>query len=291
MPRQAAAWAAAVLLMAAGGIVPPAAAQDAGIIREQVGALPHDEALRLLGETLGRSVAATQSDPSIPDILEALDRNIAATRRIRTMVESTEAPVTDDQIAEVATEIGSIARSFRAIADLAPQVFERRWAELSSIDAVGQEAGFRTADANARLQELKAGNEAIDQTVKNETLAPSEIEKLRLTRTANDAEIHSLEAAVAAWGFFSERHEEVMARLGDQSEDLGVFFHALRENARVYESAAQMLGIANSLKLALSDLSTVDNLDALRSDLVKSWGDLMKIVDEVNDGLKLQPGM
>ena len=49
--------------------------------------------------------------------------------------------------------------------------------------------------------------------------------------------------------------------------------------------------MANSLNLALSTLGSVEDLDSLRSDLVKSWTDLMKIVDEVNDGLMLQPGM
>ena len=48
--------------------------------------LPHDEALQALGRSLGASVKATQSDPSIPDILNALDKNIAAAKHIREMV-------------------------------------------------------------------------------------------------------------------------------------------------------------------------------------------------------------
>jgi hypothetical protein len=284
---------AAFLIAAASPAVAPggaAAAEDMGIIREQAGTLPHDEALRLLGETLGRSIEATQSDPSIPDILEALDTNIAATRRLREMVDG-EGPVGEAEMAEIAREIGTIARSFGAIAALAPGVFERRLAQLSSIDAIGQEVGFRIADANARLAALRQGNAEIDAYVKSETLTPPEIEKLRLTRQANDAEIHSLEAALAAWKYFAERHADVLARLGDQSANLDVFFHALKENARVYDSAARTLNMANSLNLALSTLGSVEDLDSLRSDLVRSWSDLMKIVDEVNDGLMLQPGM
>ena len=204
-----------------------AAEDDIGIIREQAGTLPHDEALKLLGETLGKSIEATQSDPTIPDILDALDANIAATRRLRELVDA-EGPVTEEQMAEIATEITAIAKSFGAIADLAPGVFERRLAELGNIDAIGQEVGFRIADAKARLEALRTGNAEIDTYVRSETLTKPEIEKLRLTRQANDAEMHSLEAAVAAWTYFSERHADVMARLGDQSTNLDVFFHALR---------------------------------------------------------------
>ncbi|MCB1496500.1 MAG: hypothetical protein KDJ86_11985 [Bauldia sp.] len=267
-----------------------AADEDIGIIREKAGTLPHDEALKLLGETLGKSIEATQADPSIPDILDALEANIEATRQIREMV-SGAGTVTEEQIAEVASRISTIAKSFDQIARLAPEVFERRYAELSDIDAIGQEVGFRIADANARLASLRQGNEEIDSYVRSETLSHSEIEKLRLTRQANDAEIHSLEAAVAAWGYFSERHADVMKRLGDQSENLDIFFHALKENARVYGAAASTLNMASSLETALSDLGSVENLDSLRSEMVRSWTDLMKIVDEVNDGLRLQPGM
>ena len=81
------------------------------------------------------------------------------------------------------------------------------------------------------------------------------------------------------------------SKLADQSGDLDVFFHALRENARVYDAAARTLNMANSVKLALKDLDSIQNLQAVQNQLVASWGDLMKIVDEVNNGLILKPGM
>ena len=90
---------------------------------------------------------------------------------------------------------------------------------------------------------------------------------------------------------FAERHDEVSSKLADQSADLDVFFHALRENARVYDAAARTLKMANSVKLALKDLDSIQNLQAVQNQLVQSWGDLMKIVDEVNNGLILKPGM
>jgi len=291
MAKTSAAIAALLLFSGAMAAPPPAAAEDEiGIVRERASNLPHDEALNLLGDTLGKSIEATQSDPTIPDILDALDANIAATRKLRELVDG-DTTVTEEQMAEIAAEITKIAKSFSSIAELAPGVFERRLAQLGNIDAIGQEVGFRIADAKARLEALKQGNAEIDTYVRSETLTPPEIEKLRLTRQANDAEMHSLEAAVAAWTYFSERHVDVVTRLGDQSANLDVFFHALKENARVYDSAARTLNMANSLNLALSTLGSVEDLDSLRSDLVKSWTDLMKIVDEVNDGLMLQPGM
>ena len=282
--------AAALMLAGALGLTAAARADDARPDPRATESLPHDEALKALGGSLGASVKATQSDPSIPDILNALDRNIAAAKHIREMV-SGHQRVTDEQIAEVSRQVADIAKSFRQIADLAPGVFQRRKQELANIDAIGEEIGFRLADASDRLNDLHRNNDQIQKTLKEGNLPRTDIEKLRLTQAANDAEIHSLEAAVAAWNYFAERHNDVASKLTDQSADLDVFFHALRENARVYDAAARTLNMANSVKLALRDLDSIQNLEAVQNQLVQSWGDLMKIVDQVNAGLILKPGM
>lgn len=280
----------AVVVLALGFGLSPAAAQnepiDPGVIEDAA----HDEALRLLGEALGRSVEATQSDPTIPEILAALDENIEATRRIRELAEAEE-ELTEEQMHQIGVEIAGIADSFQAIADYAPEVFSRRYQEISNLETIGEAIGFRIADARARLEELRADNTRIQDDLVNADLSRADVEKLRLTQQANNAEIQSLEAAIIAWDVFSDRHGEVMDRMGDQSEDLDVFFHALRENARVYQAASQTLSLANSLHAALADLETIETLDLMRGQLVQSWGDLMRIVDEVNGGLTLQPGM
>jgi len=268
----------------------PALAQEPAVDPEVIENAAHDEALRLLGEALGGAVEATQTDPTIPDILAALDRNIEATRRIRELAEAEET-LTDEQIQQIGAEIAEIAESFQQIADVAPEVFARRWQEISTLEAVGNAIGFRIADARATLEELRADNQQIQQELLNAELTRADIEKRRLTQQANNAEIQSLEAAMIAWEIFAERHTEVMDRMGDQTEDLDIFFHALRENARVYRAAAQTLNLAKSLRDALADLETIGTLELMRSQLVQSWGDLMRIVDEVNDGLILQPGM
>jgi len=252
----------------------------------------HDEALRLLGEALGEAVQATQTDQTIPDILLAMEQNIEATQRISALAVA-EDDLTDEQIQQIAAEIGGIAESFQRIADEAPGVFSRRWQEIATLDAVGDAIGFRIADARARLEELRQDNLSIQQELLNdEALTRADVEKRRLTQQANNAEIQSLDAAMIAWGIFSQRHGEVMTSMGDQTEDLDIFFHALQENARVYRAAAQTLNLAKSLREALADLETIEALDLMRTQLVQSWGDLMRIVDEVNNGLILtEPGM
>src|SRR5262245_19289569 len=121
-----------------------ARAEDAPPDPRATEALPHDEALRALGGSLGATVKATHSDPSIPGILKALDKNIAAAKHIREMVGGQQ-KVTDEQIADVSRQVSEIAKSFREIAELAPGVFQRRKHELANIGTVGEEIGFRLA--------------------------------------------------------------------------------------------------------------------------------------------------
>jgi hypothetical protein len=150
--------------------------------------------------------------------------------------------------------------------------------------------GFQVADANKDIQTLRADNERINERLTTETLTATEIEKMRMTVQANDAVISSLEMALAAWSVFSSRHGEIVQNLDTQTEALDVFFHALAENARVYESAARTIRLASSLREALSSLGSMSNIEALQADLVQSWGDLMRIVDEVKRGLDIPPG-
>ncbi|MCC6734719.1 MAG: hypothetical protein IT534_01165 [Bauldia sp.] len=281
---------AAAIVASALLVVPAAAQQQPGFNPQTVETAPNDEALRLLGEALGRSVQATQTDPTIPDILEAIDRNIAATQRIRELAETTPT-LTDEQMQQIGREIAEIAQSFQDIANLAPDVFSRRMGEIGTLDAIGNAVGFRIGETRSRLAELEADNTRIQQELVAGGINEAQTEMRRLTQQANNAEIQSLNAAMAAWDVFSQRHGEVMARMGDQTEDLEVFFHALRENARVYAAAAQTLSLANSLRAALADLERIETLDLMRSQMVQSWSDLMRIVGEVNDGLILAPGM
>ncbi|MCW5715439.1 MAG: hypothetical protein KIT43_13090 [Bauldia sp.] len=283
--------ASAVAIVAGAAFVVPATAQQQPLFNPQtVETAPNDEALRLLGEALGRSVQATQTDPTIPDILEAIDRNIAATQRIRQLAETTPT-LTDEQMQQIGREIADIARSFQDIANLAPDVFARRMAEIGTLDGIGEAIGFRIGDTRARIAALEADNQRIQNDLVAGGINEAQVEMRRLTQQANNAEMQALNAAMAAWDVFSERHGEVMTRMGDQTEDLEVFFHALHENARVYAAAAQTLSLANSLRAALADLERIETLDFMRSQMVQSWSDLMRIVGEVNDGLILQPGM
>jgi hypothetical protein len=271
------------------GFEAPAQAQSLPVDPTELDNATEDEAIRLLGQALGDAVEATQTDPTIPEILTALQDNIDAVHRIRTLAE-TEEELTDEQIQQIAAEIAAIADSFQQIADVAPDVFTRRYQEIATLNSIGEAIGFRIADARSRLDDLRLDNQRIQDELANaDELTRAEIEKRQLTQQANNAEIQSLEAAVVAWQIFSQRHDEIMDRMGDQTDDLDVFFHALRENARVYRAAAQTLNLAKSLHEALADLETIETLELMRSQLVQSWGDLMRIIDEVNNGLFL-PG-
>ncbi|MCC6982623.1 MAG: hypothetical protein IT535_05085 [Bauldia sp.] len=258
-----------------------------------------EEPVAPLGGQLNESVAATQADPAIPEILEALDLNISAIGQIRQMVEalSAEGPIGVPQVQEIRERFATIAQSFRTIADLAPEVFTRRQDELRDIKTIGDRIGFNIARVLAEIESLTRANEEIARQVASPNLPPLELEKLEFTRTVNASIVQNLETSVRWWNTFADVHGDLVASLDSQTEKLDVFFHFLRENARLYESVSDTLGVAGEITVALSDLETmrdvIGRLDEIQSDLITSWQEVTTIMDQVNRQLELRmsPGM
>lgn len=258
-----------------------------------------EEPVAPLGGQLNQSVAATQADPAIPEILQALDLNIAAISQIRQMVEqlSAEGPIGVEQVQEIRSRFATIATSFRTIADLAPEVFARRQSELHDIKVIGDRVGFNIERVIAEIASLNRENEDIARRMSAPNLPPLELEKLEFTRTVNASIVQNLETSVRWWNTFADVHGDLVASLDSQTEKLDVFFHFLRENARLYESVSDTLGVAGEITVALSELETmrdvIGRLDEIQADLVTSWQEVTTIMDQVNRQLELRmsPGM
>lgn len=264
----------------------PVRAETTGNTEHQNEIPPYEDTLRELGKTLSDAVESTQSDPSISEIMDELQANIDTIGRLRGEIGDADV-LTDDLADAISADVSAVAESYRRIASLAPGVFERRLQQMESIEDVADMTGFQLADANHRVEVLRTDNDNIRSRLQTETLTSAEIAKLKVSMQANDAEISSLNVAISAWHAFSAQHKEITEGLGGQSETLDLFFHTLKENARVYDSAARTLNITKSLRAALRDLGRVEDIESLRSDLVESWGELMTIVDEVRKGLNL----
>jgi hypothetical protein len=258
-----------------------------------------EEPVAPLGGQLNESVAATQADPAIPEILEALDLNISAIGQIRQMVQSLTAEGTlgVEDVQEIRERFATIAGSFRAIADLAPEVFTRRQNELRDIEVIGNRIGFNISRVLTEIESLTRQNEDIARQVGSPNLAPLELEKLEFTRTVNASIVQNLETSVRWWNAFAVVHGDLVASLDSQTEKLDVFFHFLRENARLYESVSDTLGVAGEITVALSELETmrdvIGRLDEIQADLIASWEEVTTIMDQVNRQLELRmsPGM
>ncbi len=279
------------------GLAAPATAQLAPTMPVP---LPRaEEPVAPLGGQLNESVAATQADPAIPEILAALDRNIAAISQIRQMVEqlSAEGPIGVEQVQEIRERFGTIASAFSAIAELAPEVFTRRQDELRDIKTIGDRVGFNIERILAEIASLNRANEDIARQISTPNLPPLELEKLEFTRTVNASIVQNLETSVRWWNTFADVHGDLVASLDSQTDKLDVFFHFLRENARLYESVSDTLGVAGEITLALSDLETmrdvIGRLDEIQADLITSWQEVTTIMDQVNRQLelKMSPGM
>ena len=288
-------WATAAL---AGDAVPAAPGPAADAPPAAVAAEP--DPAKGLGDRLKDTVNATQADPSIPDILQALDRNIAAIGRIRESVDAANkagGTVDKDLIHGIAHEFDTIAKSFADIAGKAPGVFSRRRDAMKSLDDIGNRIGFSIAKARSGIADLNNQNDIIQKALKGGSVSETELAKLQLSKQVNDAIIKDFETAIQSWNAFGAAHGKVVAGLEAQSSQLDVFFHTLNENARLSESAARTMRLADSISNALNELKSMQDMVATINDLqtkmIDSWQDVTKIMEEVDKSLELRmgPGM
>jgi len=252
--------------------------------------------IRSLGKELTDTVGQSQSDPTIPEIMDALDRNVAAVKRIRQTIDGlgSTGRLTDQQLESVATDFETIAKSFSDIASMAPGVFQRRRAELSDLNAIGNRIGFGMIEASQQIDTLTKRNGAIDQTLKGTGNTTSTIEKLQYEKQVNQTIIRNLQTTITWWQQFATKHGKLMEALDAQSEGLDLFFYVLGQNARLYDSGAKTLRMGRDITVALRDLETMKNavgsVGEVETRLIQSWGDVSKIMQEVGQQLELRLG-
>lgn len=285
----------AASVFAAAGISPrmPALAQATGpapAASDQTGTI------RGLGKELTDTVRESQSDPTIPEIMAALDRNIAAVRRMRATIDAIgpSGRLTDQQLDQVAGEFETIAKSFADIAAMAPGVFQRRRAELGDLTGIGNRIGFGMIEASREIDTLNRRNGAIDQALKAPNLGTTTVEKLQYEKQVNQTIVRNLQATVTWWQQFAAKHARLMEALDAQSEGLDLFFYVLGQNARLYDSGAKTLRMGRDITTALRDIETMKNVvgsvGEVESRLIQSWGDVNRIMDEVGKQLELRLG-
>lgn len=286
---------AAALFAGGGAALSPALAQAPA---PAPAAKPADQTgtIRSLGRELTDTVRESQSDPTIPEIMGALDRNVAAVRRMRQIVDAIgpSGAMSDQQLDQVASEFETIAKSFADIAALAPGVFQRRRAELGDLTAIGNRIGFGMIEASQQIDTLTKRNSAIDQAVRGPGLTTTALEKLQYEKQVNQTIIRNLQTTVTWWQQFAAKHGRLMEALDAQSEGLDLFFYVLGQNARLYDSGAKTLRMGRDITTALRDIETmksvVGSVGEVENRLIQSWGDVNRIMEEVGKQLELRLG-
>lgn len=220
-------------------------------------------------------------DPNISDILTILQENLKESEEVTKIIQETND--VDSVIDEVSTRFDQIADNFAQIAKISPRVFENRLLGIQSLEAIQREAALDTGDVHRRIREWRAKNRALENKIRSGELSNVELNNAKIDIRANDLVIKSLVASIEVWNSFAEQHEQLIDSINEHSGRLDNFLHALKRNADIYRSVAEIMRLRKSLAAVVGQLKSIQNLGEHIERMDKSWQELDKAIDKLRN--------
>lgn len=234
-------------------------------------------------EKAERLYEALSKDPSVPEILEIIAKNLTEVQGITDQLKA--ADDVDAVINDVSRRFDTIADSFGRVADISRGVFERRFEQLRDLSAIEREVGFNMADVKNRVRAMQQGNGKLAERVRTGELSGAELNNARTDLKANEVVIRTLQASIEVWNTFGDEHARLTEKLDKHSSVLNSFLHTLKRNADVYRSVAEILRLRKSLAAITTEFRSLERLNDHVDELEKSWQSL----DQAIDKLRKQP--
>jgi len=214
---------------------------------------------------------------------DILKDNLAAFRALNHKV--MQAPHVDDVITHLSVELDVIATNFEKAAMLR-EVYAKNTENSHATMARSQrQINEALAQIDSRIQSLQAQMRRARNTMGNSSQTDSElaIEKARITLSANQSVMNSLQAQREIWQHFSHAQERLMQTFSASTERVDFVLFVLQKNAEVYREAANAAQLRRNVRIALDDLQTLGAIESAMIDLAESWREVDAIVDEIGN--------
>ena len=207
-----------------------------------------------------------------------LKTNLAAFQQLKQRVD--QAARVDDIIAELSTELDTIAGNFEKAAlmrrdyqqytaEADGQLQKRQSQTRAAIGEIQRRIALRTSELEAARRALPNAASGIDR------------DRHQITISANQSVLHSLRAQADIWEQFESAQTRLIATLKMSSERVDYVLFVLEKNAQVYRAAANTAKLRNNVRLALSDLQALGGIESSLVDLEASWREVDQIVNEI----------
>lgn len=206
-------------------------------------------------------------------------KNLVRFRDIRRKVQ--EAERVDDVIDDITAGLEAIATSYSHIASMQDDILGRHASEMKSLGGLNE----NTAAVTSGIRERRATHEqeiaSLERALETEKDAV-ERRKAEVSIRSLKSQINSLNAKERIWQKFGEAQAKLLERLQTNRKNLDLLLHVLRENAKVYKSAASVARLRKSARHALKQLVGLADLQAVLGDLEASWREVDGLVNEIS---------
>jgi len=214
---------------------------------------------------------------------DILKDNLAAFRALNHKV--MQAPHVDDVITHLSVELDIIASNFEKAAKLREVYAQNTENSQMTMTRSQRQINEALGQIDNRIASLQAQMQRARSTMGNGTQAGSNlsIEKARITLSANQSVLNSLQAQREIWQHFSHAQARLMQTFSASTERVDFVLFVLQKNAEVYREAANAAQLRLNVRIALDDLQTLDAIESAMVDLAESWREVDAIVDEIGN--------
>jgi len=212
-----------------------------------------------------------------------LKDNLAAFRALNHQV--MQAPHVDDVITHLSVQLDVIATNFEKAARLR-EVYARNTESSHTTMARSQrQINEALVQIDSRLESLQGQMQRARNIMGSGAQADSDlsVEKARITLSANQSVMNSLQAQREIWQHFSQAQARLMQTFSASTERVDFVLFVLQKNAEVYREAANAAQLRRNVRIALDDLQTLGAIESAMIDLAESWREVDAIVDEIGN--------
>ena len=212
-----------------------------------------------------KNISTYHAKDAYDEIVANLERFHALYKKVQKVEQ------TDSIINDIAGTLSDIAKSYRKIASMETDITQLFGKESSKLKSTHRTTGDVIKNIDAEIANYNKNISTLEQELQSEPNT-TEKDKKEVSVRGYRSIIKSLEGRKLIWVKFSDYQDEILKKLGTNSEKIGLLFHTLKINAEVYEQAAETLRLRKSAIDALGNLFGLANIEGLVVDIVYTWG-------------------
>jgi hypothetical protein len=186
-----------------------------------------------------------------------------------------------DVLVDVADELTEIAKNYRKIAGLSPNINDYT---VKTIDDLlpGEKATEKSVQANqTKIDALQVEISDAQKVLDSETTDVNLRQRNTAIINANKSQINSLRTQNLIWEKFNTYQNRLLSAFEDNGQRIDTILFILGKNADVYDEAARTARMTKNAVQFIGNLNSLQDIDSSLSALQDSWSEVDEVINAI----------